>query len=248
MDTAFFFEVGGSLKIICKQILLGDSLPEGCTSKKIVFMRINPEDKKEALKLIYQKLSDKLWIKRFNKSYIRASYNKRVEKTLSKLENALKLGEDDKITKDAGEYLVSELSREALINELNYLDIPLAELRKEQKKSNPGFDFHTETDNQIIIFGESKYLSRDNAYGSALSQIVEFIKDEKDLIELADLEDFVSDDSLGNFENGKKGYAAAFSSHSISNQDLLNNILKNKDMQLLYNYEELLLIAGDINE
>ena len=65
---------------------------------------------------------------------------------------------------------------------------------------------------------------------------------------MVDLEDFVSDDSLINFENGKKGYAAAFSSHSISNQDLLNNILKNKDMQSLYNYEELLLIAVDINE
>ena len=81
-----------------------------------------------------------------------------------------------------------------------------------------------------------------------MSQIVEFIKDEKDLIELADLEYFVSDDSLTNCENGKKGYAAAFSSHSISNQDLLNNILKNKDMKSLYIYEELLLIAVDINE
>lgn len=55
-------------------------------------MRIDPEDKKEALKLIYQKLSDKLWIKRFNKSYIRASYNKRVEKNIKQIRECFKTG------------------------------------------------------------------------------------------------------------------------------------------------------------
>ena len=34
----------------------------------------------------------------------------------------------DKVTSSAGEYIVSELAREALINQLAYLDIPLAEL------------------------------------------------------------------------------------------------------------------------
>lgn len=235
------------MKIIYKKILSVNDLPSICKCKKIVFLRIDPEDKKETLKRIYQKLSDKSWINRFNKSYIRQSYEKRVDRTLGKLSNSLKLGEDNKLTKEAGEYFVSELSREAIIEELNYSDIPLAELRKEQVKSNPGFDFHAESKERIIIFGESKYLSRDNAYGSALSQIVDFIKNDKDVQEIVDLEDFVSDIAMKNFEDNHKGYAAAFSSHLISNEDLLNNIFKNKGFSYLCNYDELLLLAVDVN-
>ena len=236
------------MKIICKQIFTGNELPNNSKIKKIVFLRIEPEDKKEALKLIYQKLSDKSWINRFNKSYIRKSYSLRVDKTIDRLRDSLINGVDDKIPEEAGEYLVSELSREAVVSELNYSDIPLAELRKEQAKSNPGFDFHTENDNQIIIFGESKYLSKVNAYGSALSQIVDFIKDKKDIIELADLEDFVSVEAMENCEKGYKGYAAAFSSHSISNHDLIKHIFNNNNCKYLFNYDELLLLAVNVNE
>lgn len=236
------------MKIVCKQFFTGNQLPKNCKIKKIVFLRIDPEDKKEALKLIYQKLSDKSWISRFNKSYIRNSYNIRVDKTIERICNSLINGADDKITKEAGEYLVSELSREAIVSELYYSDIPLAELRKEQAKSNPGFDFHTETDTQIIIFGESKYLSKANAYGSALSQIVDFVNEKKDIVEIADLANFVSDEAMENCERGNKGYAAAFSSHLISNQDLIRNIFKNRDCQYLFNYDELLLLAVDVNE
>lgn len=235
------------MKIIYKKILTINDLPNNCKCKKIVFLRIDPEDKKIALKKIYQKLCDKSWINRFNKSYIRKSYEKRVDSTLEKLSESLKIGKDNQLTKEAGEYFVSELSREAIISELNYSDIPLAELRKEQAKGNPGFDFHTESNEKIIIFGESKYLTRDNAYGSALSQIVDFIKNDKDLQELEDLEDFVSNLAMDNFENNHKGFAAAFSSHSISSENLLKNIFKNKDFLYLCNHEELLLLAVDVN-
>ncbi|MCI8467187.1 MAG: hypothetical protein HFI08_03230 [Bacilli bacterium] len=236
------------MKIINKKIFSKEELPSNCKLKKLIFLRIDPEDRKEVLKHIYQELADNSWTKRFNKSIIRDSYNKRIEKTLNSLEASLKIGEDNKITRESGEYLVSELSREVIINELNYSNIPLAELRKEQVKSNPGFDFHSESDNKIIIFGEAKYSCRDNAYNSALSQIVDFIKNEKDLAEIADLEEFVSDEALINFEKENKGYAAAFSSHAISSEQLINNILKNENCLQLYNYNELLLLAVDVND
>lgn len=236
------------MKIICKKILTSKDLPFNFQSKKVIFLRIDPGDKRETLQQIYQRLSDKSWISRFNKSYIRACYNKRVDETINNLCNKLKLGDNDTLTKDAGEYFVSELSRQAIVNGLNYSNIPLAELRKEQKSGNPGFDFHSENDEQIIIFGEAKYLSKTNAYGSALSQIVDFIKDGKDLNELRDLEDFVSTEAMNHFENGYKGFAAAFSSHLISNEDLIKHIFKNKNFKELLNYEELLLVAVDVNE
>jgi len=158
-----------------------------------------------------------------------------------------KNGEDDKITSETGEYFVSELSREVLIDGMGYLDIPLAEIRKEETSGNPGFDFHSETDNQVVIFGEAKYLNKKNAYTTALKQIIRFIEEEKDLGEIVELENFVSEDSLINFSNGKKGYAAGFSSTTMSDDLLVNNILQNENLKLLLNYEEVILVAVDIN-
>ena len=40
---------------------------------------------------------------------------------------------DDNITRDSGEYVVSELARKSVIEVYDYLDIPLAELIKKQK-------------------------------------------------------------------------------------------------------------------
>lgn len=237
------------MKVITKKIIDPASVIEGeYNLKKLIFLRINPEDKVECLRKIYERLSDKSWISRFKQAYIRKSYESRVNKTLKVISDNLNIGVADKITSEAGEYLVSELSRETIIDELNYSDIPLDELRKEQKKSNPGFDFHSESIDNLIIFGESKYLSRDNAYGSALSQIVDFIKNDKDLDEIAELEKFVSVNSLENFEKGNKGYAAAFSAHSIEDRKLIENIMKNDSFSFLLNYDELILLAVNVNE
>jgi hypothetical protein len=71
---------------------------------------------------------------------------------------------DDNITRDSGEYVVSELARKSVIEVYDYLDIPLAELIKKQKVGNPGFDFYSENKNQIILFGEAKYKTGYGAY------------------------------------------------------------------------------------
>lgn len=60
---------------------------------------------------------------------------------------------DDEITKDTGEYVVSELARQTLVNHMKYLDVPLAELFKEQVSGNPGFDFYS-ANNEKTLFLE----------------------------------------------------------------------------------------------
>ena len=141
----------------------------------------------------------------------------------------------------------SEIARETIINGLEYSDIPLAELRKEKVSGNPGFDYHSENKNNIIIFGEAKYVAGQNAYGRALKQVVEFIDAKKDLKELTELTYFVSNEAIKNANLERKGYAIGFSSYSTSSEDLISNIRKSKHFKKIIRYEEIIIVAVDIN-
>lgn len=215
---------------------------------KVIFIRINPYPLNDTLKLIYNEILNKSWINKYKKDIIRKSIEERADKTIEKISNKLKLRENDIIASEAGEYIISILGKQALSDNLNYIHIPLAELWKEKSSGNPGFDFHSESINNKIIFGEAKYICGENAYNSSLSQINKFISLKKDLMEIVDLDNLVSDSSVTNFENNRKGYAAAFSSTRISNVKLIENICKNPSFQKLLIYDELLLVAVDINE
>lgn len=215
---------------------------------KITFIRVNPEDKKETLKNILDQLSDCSWINKIMPEEFRLSMQIRVEQTVEFLDAQLSNNDNGIITSKTGEYFVSEIARETIISELQYKDIPLAELRKEQVSGNPGFDYHSENKNSIIIFGEAKYVANTNAYGRALKQVAEFIEDKKDIKELVELKNFVSDAAIKNANLERKGYAIGFSSYSISTEKLIENIKGNVDLNKLIKHEELVIVAVDINE
>ncbi|MBR3134127.1 MAG: hypothetical protein IKG56_01530 [Clostridia bacterium] len=214
---------------------------------KITFIRVNPEDKKETIRKILDRIANMSWINELIDKDLIDSMNARVEPTVNLLEKKLDENSADEITSETGEYFVSEISREMIVNELEYTDIPLAELWKEKISGNPGFDYHSENKDNIIIFGEAKYISNQNAYGRALKQIVKFIEEKKDVKELVDLKMFVSKEAINNANLKRKGYAIGFSSYSTSTDDLINNIKQNKDFKNLLKYEEMIIIAVDIN-
>lgn len=215
---------------------------------KVIFIRINPYPLNDMLKLIYGEISNKLWINKYKKDIIRKSIEERANKTIEKINEKLKLCKNDIISSEVGEYIISILGKQALSDSLNYIHLPLAELWKEKASGNPGFDFHSESTNNKIIFGEAKYVCGKNAYNSSLSQINKFIVLKKDLMEIVDLEVLVSNKSVTNFENNRKGYAAAFSSTSVPDTKLIKNICENSSFRNLLIYDELLLVAVDINE
>ena len=88
----------------------------------------------------------------------------------------------------------------------------------------------------------------EKAYNNSLSQINEFIELKKDLVKMADLDNLVSELASSNFEDGKKGYTAAFSSTKIITSELIEHIFNNDSFKKLLIYDELLLVAVDINE
>lgn len=214
---------------------------------KVQYIRIDPEDVSATLADILRALMDLSWLKNFDEEYEQIAFNSKAQKTINDIKEKFAKCNDDKITKEAGEYVVSELSREALINKLGYLDIPLAELLGKQKSGNPGFDFHSANPlTDTVIFGEAKYVTRTSAYSSALPQIKQFIDDKKDIEDLPDLKPFCTSKALNRASNGQKGFAAAFSARSTSSDNLIKKIKKRDDFKALLVYEEIILLAVNI--
>lgn len=212
----------------------------------ITFIRIKPNDLGLTLKEIFESLSDLSWINNFDQGYLKSSFRQRASITLNNLKQKLLDGDTDNITSDTGETIVSELARKSIVNTLDYTDIPLAELFKQKKDGNPGFDFFTENKSEIILFGEAKYISKKNGYTKAFSQIVGFIDEGKDVSDFADISNFCSENSLKNSDCGHKGYVAAFSSTNIDTEKLIRNIQSNRDFINLTNHKEIICVAVDV--
>lgn len=212
----------------------------------IRFIRINPTNIELTLKEVFDSLSDLSWINDFDKDYVQQSFRIRADATVKYISDNIIRSSDDTITSDSGEYVISELARKTIITELNYSDIPLGELIKEQKSGNPGFDFYSENNIKILLFGEAKYIADRNAYGSALKQIVRFENEKRDIADLQDIDKFCSEDSLSNVVNGNKGFIAAFASTSITTENLVENIKANAEFNILRNFNELICVAVNI--
>ncbi len=214
---------------------------------KVQFLRIDPEDLSVTLSEILSALMNLSWLSKFDTDYEIAAFRSRANKTISDIQDKFSKSIDDKITKDAGEYVVSELAREAIVSQLNYLDIPLSELLGKKKSGNPGFDFHSQNmDTDTVIFGESKYVASTTAYSTALPQMVDFIRDGKDIEDLPELKPFCTAAALHRAYNGNKGFAAAFSAKSTSSDRIIQNIINRQDYQSLLSYEEVILVAVNL--
>jgi hypothetical protein len=212
----------------------------------ITFIRIKPTDIGVTLKEVFTSLSDLSWINDFDKPYKKQAFRVRAEPTIENLKKKLLNGENDSITVSSGETVVSELARKSVVSELDYLDIPLAELFKQKKDGNPGFDFFTENKSEIILFGEAKYLTGFNAYNSAFKQIVRFEKEERDISDLNDIHFFCSELGMENTNNGLKGFMGAFSSIDMTTDDLISNIKSNEYFKKVSKHAEVICIAVDV--
>ena len=214
---------------------------------KVQFFRIDPEDVSATLSDILSTLMDLSWLSKFDHDYDKIAFASRAKKTIDDIKEKFDKCVDDNISKDAGEYVVSELARETLISELDYLDIPLDELVGKKRSGNPGFDFHSQNKiTDTVIFGEAKYVATTTAYSSALPQIVDFISDRKDLEDLPELKPFCTESALQRAAKGKKGFSAAFSAKTTNTDIIIRNITKRRDFQSLRQYEELILVAVDL--
>jgi hypothetical protein len=212
----------------------------------ITYIRIDPENLSVTIRDIITSLSNLSWIAKFDKSYIRNSFFKRAEDTAEYLADKILKDDGDKITEDSGEYVVSELAREALVIELKYLDVPLAELFKEQVSGNPGFDFYSANKEKVIIFGEAKYSSGRNAYGIGMEQVDRFIREGQDVSDLNDIDKFFEEESLKLADNGDKAYAIAFAAKGTASDMIIKGIIRNKHYKDIAINKEVIFLAVNV--
>ena len=210
------------------------------------YIRIDPENLSVTIRDIITSLSNLSWIAKFDKSYIRNSFFKRAEDTAEYLADKILKDDGDKITEDSGEYVVSELAREALVIELKYLDVPLAELFKEQVSGNPGFDFYSANKEKVIIFGEAKYSSGRNAYGIGMEQVDRFIREGQDVSDLNDIDKFFEEESLKLADNGDKAYAIAFAAKGTASDMIIKGIIRNKHYKDIAINKEVIFLAVNV--
>lgn len=168
-------------------------------------------------------------------------------KTIQKLVECISNGGTDPLSEDFGEYLISDVALEVLNRQYQHKKVPIAELLKEKISGNAGFDFHTETPENIISFGEAKYSGVSSRYSDALKQILEFIKEKKDNVDLRLLKSFVSEEAVNSHVNGKKSYSAAFSINAANPDLIMDNAANSESASGLLEFENLFLIGVVIN-
>lgn len=193
------------------------------------------------------KIKDNSWIDKLD-AISKISYQRKVSDTAKKLEEIFKnqINSDaSEISKDFGEYMISLDSAESLKQSLNHKIIPLAELWKEKITGNPGFDFHTESPQKTIAFGEAKYRSSGNAYGIAAKQVKEFIGEEKDKGDVVNLRHLgVSETAIENLITNKRDFILAYSVNSENPDKIKINCLNNSDVQFLNTQAQTLYLIG----
>ena len=211
--------------------------------RKVFFIRINPQNLSLTIQEILTELRDMSWLSKFNFEPLKNAYELRAQRTCDYLEKIIYDNSNmSKLKETTGEYVVSNLSKKSLVDNLNHTDIPLMELLGRKKSNNPGFDFYTEIDYQIVA-GEAKYKTNENAYNSSLKQINEFIQEQKHIQDIPLLMPFTNTESIVNMNNNKFCVCAAFSTTNKSTNDLISNILNNKHFKDCLKQCDIFLVA-----
>ena len=116
------------------------------------YIRVSPGELEITIKEILIELSNFSWLAKFNKAYLKKSMEHKAQATCDYLKKSFYDDQDNPLISNAGEYIVSTLSKRSIVEELGHLDVPLAELLGRKKVGNPGFDFFTEDYFLLIIF------------------------------------------------------------------------------------------------
>ena len=191
-------------------------------------------------------IADTSWISNLD-IIPRVSYEARAKTTINKLINGILKKVTNTVNIEFGEFLISATAQDSLKLQYNHIKVPLAELFKEKKTGNPGFDFHTESTTNLIAFGEAKYSESINPHTKAIAQISRFIDLEKDKMEINDLKNFVSPESVNNSIINKRAFVAAFSINSKNPHAIIENALKSEHINSLLIHDELYIIGIEID-
>lgn len=192
-------------------------------------------------------VSDTSWIKRLI-SVDQAAFTACAAPTIKRLVEDIFNKVENPISDEFGEYMISITAQKILIKQHNHSHVPLAEIIKDRVSGNAGFDFHTESQSELIAFGEAKFSQSINPHGIAFKQIAEFIELKKDAMELAILKSFVSKTAADNAVAGKRAFVAAFSINGANPTKIIANALTLDGINALLQFPEIYVIGIEIDK
>lgn len=149
------------------------------TGCNVYIAHIKIDDIDKRAEEMIETISDTSWISKLNaitSAAFEATSAKTIEKLVRNVQNRI---ENDSLTDDFGEYMISDTAQCALEELLKHTKVPLAEILKARLTGNEGFDFHTECCESHVTFGEAKYSGSISPYTKALKQILEFVEKKK---------------------------------------------------------------------
>lgn len=185
----------------------------------------------DSLQIIAKKIStlilDHSWIISLDPT-AQLAYEGTVEKTSDIINDICKkIIDNPKIERDFGEIMVSITASESLRHLFNHISLPISELWKEKVRGNPGFDFHTVCQEDLIHFGEAKYSSSKNPYEAAINQANDFISNKKHYIDIVHLEKIIQKkEPIENLVNNYYSIVAAFSINSDNHQRIIEHAIE----------------------
>lgn len=180
---------------------------------KIHLCHVNISDLEKIALELSRSVMNTSWIMDMDEG-ARRSYKRTVSDTASSLVEVFNAAIDDnKVSGEFGELMVSMGSSRALNVIFQHISLPISELWKPQSKQNEGFDFHTVCNKKIINFGEAKFLSPPAAspVSIAANQANQFFTEDKHFRDRVHLVNLIHDDAISNLDKGLCGMVVAFS-------------------------------------
>lgn len=213
---------------------------------KLFCLHIEINDFKTIIEDFKNHITNTIWIKNLDQ-ISQIVFEANTKKTIDHVVNNILSKVSDDLTIDIGEYLVSYCSQQALHLEFSHELVPLTEVLKEKISNNPGFDFHTISNFNHLVFGEAKFSLLGTPRAKSLDQILDFIGD-RDSGELLWLQPFFKNKTqvINNIEKHNKGYAAAFSHNNNDILETMDNALGSSSAIEIMKHKELYLIAVEI--
>ena len=171
----------------------------------IVCIHVKITNVSDEIAVMIKEVSDDSWINKLGAIH-QLVYNATSRRTIDDISNKIKKMDKTPLSVSVGEYLISFSAQNALVEVCGHKKLPLAELLKEKVSGNPGFDYHTISQHNILIFGEAKFSVSNTPKDLAINQIMKFIGLEKDNAELNSLIPFLDNDVQSKIVSGIKSF------------------------------------------
>lgn len=206
---------------------------------KIHLCHVNISDLEKIALELSRSVMDTSWIMEMDEG-ARRSYERTASDTANSLVEVFNAAvDDDRVSGEFGELMVSMGSSRSLDIIFQHISLPISELWKPQKKQNEGFDFHTVCNENIINFGEAKFKSPPAAspVSDAAKQANSFFSEDKHRRDRVYLRDFVHTDAISNLDKGLCGMVIAFSMNAKNPLTVYKNAISK--VELLSFFDEL---------